>query len=120
MEESQYNQAFSRRGWAADPTSWPRGLWRAGLTFSNWPRDLWWSTDQKNIEISKRGAGVYLVRIGSVFLFYVRVGLRGRVTVRVRDWAESTALPRSHQEVLPSSQTRTAHHPNDQRDQIAG
>ena len=51
---------------------------------------------------SSRDSRPLLPRIGS------------RLGIGFRSWAGSTPVPRSHQEVLPSSQTRTAHPPRNQ------
>ena len=100
----------------ADLAFWPRGSWRIVFALFHWPRAMWWSADRNNKGILKSGAVAFLARFWPVL---GPVGLRVRVRARVRGWVGSTPVPRSHQKVLLSSQTRIAYPPKDRHDQIA-
>ena len=87
----------------------PRGSWSVVFTSSHCPSEgcVMIRRSEYRIYIERR-----LSRVSGPF--WVLVGVR----VRVRGWVGSSPVPRSHQEVLPSSQTRTAYHPKYPRNQI--
>ena len=68
---------------------------------------MWWSADREMKRYRKAAQPRFSPVSGP---FWVRIGVRGRVRVRDRGWVGFALVTRSHKEVLPRSQTRTAYH----------